>query len=193
MKYKITEQYARSEEKLIAEFSELNDTRIFVSKKSAHAEVERKKLIYRIYGDSELLQEINKDNISVSSAHYAEGNRDIENAVGFHFNVMIKAMDSEEKKSIANFSKKNDANLFIVSKCEVDNTVRDNVLFFIYKDRDLIDTLSKIICSHRNKESAGSKGNEKGAIFRPTPMPTRPTPPGGPSDYWVDEDSDDKQ
>jgi len=191
MNYKMTEHYARNEEKLIAEFSELHDTKIFVVKKLADAEIENHKLIYRIYDDEQLVQEINKDNISVSSAHYAEGNRDIEDSVGFHFNVMLKTRDSAEKKSIANFSNKKDASLFIVSKCEVDATVEDNDLFFIYKDHELIDTLSKIICEHRNKESTDSQGNKQSEQFRPTPLPTRPTPQGGPSDCWVEEDKEE--
>ncbi|WP_454781809.1 hypothetical protein [Legionella sp. WA2022007384] len=59
MQYKITEQFARGEEKVIAEFSDLGDTRIFIAKKLALPDLEKQKIIFRLYDDSDLLQEFN--------------------------------------------------------------------------------------------------------------------------------------
>ncbi|CEG58295.1 TPA: hypothetical protein F7001_02725 [Legionella pneumophila] len=185
MNYKITEHYARGEEKFIAEFNELNDARFFMTKKSSIDDVERKKVIYRLYDDHELLHELNKENISITHAKYAEGNGDFNNAVPFIFQVMIKTMDSLERKTIAQFNDKNDANLFVVCKFEDDNTVHDNDLFLIFKDKILIDTVNKTITANRKKESSGSSGNEKGSTYKLSPLSTRPTPGGGPADYWV--------
>lgn len=191
MRYKITEQFARGEEKVIAEFSELNDTRIFLAKKLESADLEKQKIIFRLYDDSDLLHELNRENISVSYAKYAEGNGDL-NLIQFPFHVLIKLEDSLEKRGIANFNNKNDANLFIINKCESDETVQDNTLFFLFKEGNMIDTLSRVVSTHRKNEAARFAKNEKGARFHPTPLPNRPTPPGGPSDCWIEEDDENK-
>ncbi|KTD74136.1 hypothetical protein [Legionella tucsonensis] len=192
MRYKITEQFARSEEKVIAEFNELNDARIFLTKKSANADLEKQKIIFRLYDDFDLLHEINREHISVAYAKYAEGNGD-PNLIQLSFHVMIKIQKALEKRGIANFNDKNDANLFIISKCKSDESIQDNDLFFLYKGQNLIDTLTRIINTHREKEAARISRNEKGAKFHPTPMPRRPVPPGLLNDCWVEEDNDDDQ
>ena len=190
MKYKITEHFARGEEKPIASFNSLDDIKIFMSKKSSDDEVKGYKKIYRIYEDSELIKEFNINNIATAYAKYAEGNNDINSIIGFIFVVMVQKKDALERNSIAHFNDKNDATLFIDSKHEADKTINDDDLFFIFKGQHLIDTTNRIINTHRKKESSESKGNQKGARFRPTPIPSRPTPPGGPGDYWVEEDDD---
>lgn len=183
MNFKITEHYARGEEKFIAEFNELNDAKFFMSKKSSIDDLERKKVIYRLYDDHELLHELNKENISITHAKYAEGNGDFNNAAPFIFQVMIKTMDSLERKTIAQFNNKNDAYLFVIYKFEHDNTIHDNDLLLILKDKILIDTANKTIIANRKKESSGSSGNEKGSTYKLSPLSTRPTPGGGPADY----------
>ncbi|AWN74964.1 hypothetical protein LEAN103870_15930 [Legionella anisa] len=192
MRYKITEQFARGEEKVIADFSELNDTHIFLAKKSANADLEKQKIIFRLYDNSDLLHEINRETISVAHANYAEGNGDLY-LIQLPFHVMFKAQDVLEKREIANFNDKNDANLFIIGKCESDESIQDNDLFFLFKEQNLIDTLTRIINTHREKEATRTTKNEKGAKFHPTPMSRRPIPPGGPSDCWVEEDDDNPQ
>ena len=99
MEYGVTEQYARSEEKFIAKFSDLNDATIFIAQKSSNDNIESKKLIYRLYNESELLQEINKENISVAYAQYAEGSHNFNGRLPFL--VMIKANNGLEKKPLA--------------------------------------------------------------------------------------------
>ena len=190
MQYKMTEQYARSEEKLIAEFNELNDATNFMKKKSSNDEDEGKKVIYRLYDDSALLHQLNPDNIITANAGYADGNRDFDMMPPFSCKVMFQLVDTTERKSVANFNDKNDARLFVISKCGADHTISDNDLFFIYQGNSLIDTLNKIIIGHRNKKSEGSSGKEKGATFRPSPLSTRPIPPGGPTDCWVENEED---
>jgi hypothetical protein len=188
MHYKITEHYARGEEKPIAEFRDLNDARIFMAIKVTETELEKHHIIYRIYDDSELLDIINPENIATGYAKYAEGNSDL-NIVPFIFNVMRNIGDTEEKTGIASFNDKNDAHLFIFNKCEADNTVNDNDLFFILKDQNLIDTSNRTINAARKKECA--KGSEKGAASKSSPLQPRPKPPGSPPDFWSEEDSDE--
>ena len=193
MSYKITEQYARGEENPIAEFSEINDAKLFITKKSAVDDEQDKQIIYRLYDDSELLQEVNKKRISIAYAKYAEGDCDIQNSVRFSFNVKVQPPHSLERKNIAALNDKNDAELFIIGKCESDETIDDTSLFLVLKENLLMDTLSKHILANRKKETGGSSGNETGSTFRPTPLSSRPTPPGGPSDYWVDNEDDEKK
>ncbi|KTD37461.1 hypothetical protein Lnau_0651 [Legionella nautarum] len=186
MNYKITEHYERGEEKLLASFNKLNDARLFMTKKSSIDE-EEKKIIYRVYDDQdELLLELNNENIFVTHAKYAEGNGDLNNTASFIFQVMIKPLGALERKEIAQFSDKNDAHLFIACKFEADNPTHDNDLFFIFKNKILIDTLNKTIYENRKREGQKSSNNGKGSAYRLSPLSTRPTPSGGPPDYWVE-------
>ncbi|WP_115222792.1 hypothetical protein [Legionella donaldsonii] len=191
MRYKITEHYARGEEKLIAAFNKFNEARLFMAQKASIDEEAKKKIIYRLYDDNELLHELNKTNISITHAHYAEGNGDLNNAAPFIFQVMAKTAESLEKEMIAQFNDKKDAKLFVVCKIETDQTIHDSDLFFIVKGNLLIDTANKIIIANRNKEASRASGNEKNPTLNP--LPTRPTPRGGPPDYWVDKRDDDEK
>jgi hypothetical protein len=191
MEYSVTEQYARSEEKFIAKFSDLNAATIFIAQKSSNDNIESRKLIYRLYNESELLQEINKENISVAYAQYAEGSHTFNGRLPFL--VMIKANNALERKPIANFIDIKDAELFIVGKCDADYTIGDNDLFFIFREQNLMDTLNKVILANRKKKSEGTRGNESGSTFQPTPLSRRPTPSGGPSDCWVEKEKDDDE
>ena len=192
MNYKVTTQYARGEEILIAEFRASHDATIFLTKKISTEQQQAKKKIYRLYGDSELLREFNPDNISVFSAKYAEGDYDFINPVSFVFNVTMQTDNVLEKNIIANFNDLNDANLFIIGKCETDSSVNDNDFFGIFKERVIIKTLNKTIIANQKIVSEGSKGKQSTATFNPTPMPRRPTPPGGPSDCWIEPEDDNK-
>ncbi|KTD09121.1 hypothetical protein Lgra_2356 [Legionella gratiana] len=189
MRYKVSEQFARGEEKAIAEFKELNDAKIFIAQKQEDTRIEKQKIIFRLYDDFDLLHEFNEDNISVSYAKYADGNGEL-NIIKFPFHVMIKAQHATDKKCIANFNHRINANLFVISKCNLDDLLNENDLFFIFKDQNLIDTLNKIICTHRKTESSRMQRTEKGAKFHPTPLPTRPIPTGGPSDCWIEENNE---
>ncbi|TAL59901.1 MAG: hypothetical protein EPN84_10375 [Legionella sp.] len=186
MNYYLTEHYARGEEKPIAAFIELGDAQLCMEKKSSTDVEEGKKVIYRLYNDHELLHQLNVENISTSHANYAEGNGDF-NSDTFTFQIMMRTINSLEQKSVAQFNHEHDAYLFIASKFEEDTTINENDLFLLFKNNSLIDTLNKTIIENRNKES--SRTNQKEATYKLSPLSTRPTPGGGPADYWVkDED-----
>ncbi|QEY52262.1 hypothetical protein [Legionella longbeachae] len=191
MRYKVTEQFARGEEKAIAEFRELSDAKIFIDQKQENTRIETQKIIFRLFDDFDLLHEFNENNSSVAYAKYADGNGDL-NIIKFPYHVMIKAQHATDKKCIANFIDKINANLFVISKCDNDDAVDENDLFFIFKEQNLIDTLNKILCIHRKIKSDRSKENERGAKFHPTPLSRRPTPPGGPSDCWIEENNENE-
>ena len=187
MNYKMTSQYARGEEKLIAAFNDLNEARFFMAKKSSVDDEERRRVIYRIYDDQELLYELNKEGIAMTHAKYAEGNGDLNNTTPFIFQVLLQTITSLERETIAQFKNKTDASLFVACKIEADDRVHDNDLFFIYKGKILIDTINKTIIANRKTESGG---NPKG--YHLSPLSTRPTPGGGPADYWVETKDDDE-
>ena len=63
MNYQISSQHARSDEKLIAGFSSSDDADIFLNKKIITDRLQNKKIIYRLYANSELLREFNPENI----------------------------------------------------------------------------------------------------------------------------------
>jgi len=192
MNYKITKQYARSEETLIAELEEFNEAILFMSKKSSIDEEERKKIIYRLYDDQTLLHELNKENISITRAVYADGISELINTAPFSFQVMFKTMNSLERKVIAQFNEKNDANLFVICKFEIDPTIHDDDLLFVFKNNVLMDTVNKTTIANRKKEASGSRGSEKESTYKLSPLSTRPSPGGGPPDYWVKVDDEDE-
>lgn len=192
MKYTVTKQFSRSNEILIAQFIEWNDAKIFLSKTVAGDDKERKKLIYRVYDDSGLLHEYNKEHISVAYAKYAEGDYDFSNDIVFLFQVLIKRNGVEERNAIASFNDKSDAMLFIMGKCDSDNLLDENDLLFICKGQILIATSSKNIIANKKKMGLDAGGQGTEATFRPTPLSTELLPPGGPGDCWVEKEDEKK-
>ena len=188
MNYKITSHYARGEEQFIAEFIQLNDAQFFIKKRAAIDEIERKQIIYRLYDDQELVHELNTENISITHANYAEDNRDFNNAAPFIFHVMIKTFNSEDGKIIAQFRDKKDAGLFVDYKFKEDTILQDNDLLLIFKGKVLIDTVNKTKIAIKNKESSGI-GKE--SPYKLSPLSTRPTPGGGPADFWVKDEGNE--
>lgn len=192
MKYTVTKQFSRSNEILIAQFIEWSDAKIFLSKTAAEDDREGKKRIYRVYDDSGLLHEYNKEHISVTYARYAEGDYDFSNNIVLLFQVLIKRNGIEERNIIANFNDKSDAMLFIMGKCDSDNLLDENDLLFLYKARILIATFSKNIIANQKKMGVNAGGQGTEATFRPTPLSTKLLPPGGPGDCWVEKEDEQK-
>lgn len=192
MHYMVTLHYARGEEKWIASFDSTNEARLFLSKKSSIDEEEGKKVIYRLYGDQELLQEWNKDNISVTCALYADGNADFDNVPPGVFKVMKNSVNPLQKTPMAQFYAQNDAMLFIVSAFEAENDPYANDVFFIFKGNLLMHTVNKSILEKRKKGSVSASDKEKGSTYQISPLSTRPTPGGGPPDYWVEKEDTDE-
>lgn len=189
MRYTVSEQFIKGEEELIAEFFEFNDSAMFVSQKLSESSEENKKVIYRIYGDTELLHEFNPENSSVMYAKYAENDGDIGFIKPFFYNAWVKIGQESQRNNIANFNHKEDATLFVNGKCEEVSQNNQHEQFFIYQGQVLIETLNRMQAKERHKQSLVSKAREPGAFYRPTPLPTRPTPPGFPTNCAVDEDS----
>ena len=187
MNYKVTEQYPRSKEKLIGEFGDFNDLQFFLSIKLLHDEEEHKKRIYRIYDESDLLHEINRDHLSVVQAQSVEFDLDLMNDALFLFSVVYELSMSGEKRVLGRFQDTQEAYALIDGKCELDETVGDQDVFFIFKQKVLLKTYNKMFVRHEK-----TKGSASGAAsFKPSPMPTRPTPFGGEGDCLLDDDPKD--
>ncbi len=193
MNYKITEHFERGEEKLIAEFNELNEAQLFMTKKSSIDEEKKRRVIYRLYDDDELIHALNKECIYTTHAHYAEGDANFINTAPFMFQVMKQTTASLERKIIAHFNDKNDAYLFIVGQFEASKPIHDNDLYYLFKDKISIDTLNKTIIAHRKAAASGKDGNKEGLPYQLSPLSTRPTPGGGPPDYWVKHEEDNNK
>ncbi len=181
MDYKITQHYERGEEQIIAEFKFISEARIFLRKKMSLAAEERIKIIYRLYDNEVLLEELNHDHVSATHADYAEGNRDIE-ITSFIYHVYLKKENSAQK-IVAHFNDQKDAWLFLAALYESDPTYDDD-LFLIFKNNVLIETLNKNILNNQSVLST----NKPNTLFSPTPFPTTLTPHGSPSDYWGKKD-----
>lgn len=63
MQYKVFKQFPRDEERICAEFIELNDAKLFIEKKSAADASLKVKVIYRLYKDHEMLQAFNTEDM----------------------------------------------------------------------------------------------------------------------------------
>ncbi len=184
MQYMVTSHYARGEEKWIASFDLRDRVQVFISKKIAIDEEEGKKVIYRLYDNQELLQAWNKDNISITHALYADGNADFDNVPPGFFMVMLNSVNLSRDSPIAQFHAENDAMLFIVSLFEAEKSMHANDVFFIFKGNLLMHTVNRSILEKRKRGSGSARDMQKGS-FQISPLSTRPTPGGGPPDYWV--------
>lgn len=187
MNYKITEQYSKTEEILMAEFSALNDARIFITQKLSSDDVKR---MYRLYNDDLMIEEFNRGNISVAYARYADGNADI-HADGFSFNVTLQMDGNTDRMSVAKFNHIDDATSFIIRKCDVDKTIHNDDLFIIFKGQYVVDRLNKASIANRKKESDAMGQHNTGLTFHPSPLQIVLKPLGFPKDYRIPEDDDD--
>ncbi len=185
MKYKVTKHYLKTKEALIAAFSDLKDAGIFIAQKITHDEINRTKALYRIYDDNELVQEFNNETQAFTDPEDAETYSNVQ----FPFNVKIQATNSLERITAAYFNDEGDANLFVTGKCSRDDKSDSRDTFMIFKDQVLIATLNRNIMDNKTLKDLGSSGNGAGATL--SPLSRRPTPPGGPSDYWVGENDDE--
>lgn len=187
MNYTITEQYAKGEERILAEFDEWRDASLFITKKAAKNEEEKKKALYRLYHEDDLVQELNKESISTGFARYAEGNGDLDNPSLFSFQVLLIREDLTRTLT-AQFINRKDCLWFITIKFKEEGSLLDNETFLIMKDQILFDTINKSIIKHWEEQSDSSRTGDNSSAYKLSPLSTRPTPQGGPADYWVKND-----
>ena len=184
MKYNVTKHYLKTKEGLIAAFSDLNDAQIFVAIKQTHDEINRNKVLYRIYDENELVQEFKNEIQSLTDPEDAETYSNAQ----FSFTVKIQSAKSLERIIVACFNDKEDANLFVSNKCSREDTADSGQTFLIFKDQILFATLNRNIMDKKALTDLDISGKGTGATL--SPLSRRPTPSGGPGDYWVDNNDD---
>ena len=190
MNYQISSQHARSDEKLIAGFSSSDDADIFLNKKIITDRLQNKKIIYRLYANSELLREFNPENISVAHASYADGQGCPSDASSLLFHLSLEIQNPLNNHNIGYFNDENDARLFIIEKCEKEYAIKDNDVFCLFKKDVLMETSNKLSLFNQNLRSDAAKNQQTMPTFNPTPLPGRPKPPGGPPDFWIEKEDD---
>lgn len=184
MKYKVTKLYLKSREELIAAFLNFNDATLFIAAQLSQDEVSRIKTLYRIYDESELLYESNKENQVFHDSEDAETFGDTQ----FSFDVKIQSNNSLERMSLAYFNEEENAIAFITEKCSKSDNKNDVDNFLLFKNQVLISTLNKIMIA--NKALNDLISSEKSSSVTLSPLSTRPTPQGGPRDYWVEKNDE---
>ncbi|MDF1684919.1 MAG: hypothetical protein P1U36_09750 [Legionellaceae bacterium] len=127
--------------------------------------------------------------VSVAFAIYAEGNGDLNRAEPLEFHVRIKSNHDLEQQAIARFHDQNNAYLFVMCIYESYQD-EQNTVFLIYQNKNLIQILDKTKIENQNKASDQSNRGKQSSTAHLSPLSTRPTPNGGPPDYWVSHDID---
>lgn len=179
MKYKITEQYIRSEEKCIAECLNITDALLFVAKKSVNAQENKQKIIYRLYENEELIHTLNQVPVLPHVAKYAQEDAELEQSEPLIFTLLRQEENSPQYTHIASFAHKEDALEWVLNHQD-----KNASQYLIYKDNVLIKSCNTKTLSQDNTQNE----YEKSASYRPTPLATRPVPPGFPVNCWVEEE-----
>lgn len=184
MKYQITKQYARDLENLFAEFTEEHDAKFFIERKLLADDEKSLLLIYRLYENHKLINEVNKEKIQtqINHAQYAEGDRDLPYSLG-PFKVCKEASTAS---ALAAFIELNDAELFVEDKLTHTTAI---TTYFIFNHENLIIEINQRI-KKQSQVKDGAQGRTSTASFRPTPLNTTPRPPGTPPPWLKDEDED---
>src|SRR4029078_11532364 len=114
MKYKITKQFARDAENLLAEFVESDDASFFIKRKLLSDEEKSLNVIYRMFENQKLLNEFNKEKIKtrINNPQYAAGDRYLSDLLG----PIKVCKDNPNEPALAVFTDLNDAELFVEDK-----------------------------------------------------------------------------
>lgn len=186
MKYKITKQYARDTEHLIAEFCDLNEANFFIERKLLSDNEKALTLIYRLYDDQKLSKEFNKEKVSsrINPAQYAEGDAYFPKSLGPYTVCKHDAKTS----ALAGFTDLENAELFIEDKLTHTSEI---TTYYILNNGVVMTEMNQRIKKQTQPEESG-QGKGNAASFRPTPLNTAPRPPGSPHAWVKDEDEDKK-
>jgi hypothetical protein len=188
MRYQVTEQYERGEERFIAEFSRIENWVSFKSIKTNEAQSQHQLIIYRLYDDTDLIEVVNPFEVSTSRAQYADSGRLIGMSAPLVYDLILRSQERDH--CLACFDEYADVKLFLEQRCEDDRTLMPQDVFCIFKHRVLIETYSV----HSVRAWTKTEAHPLTAHFNPTPTPTTFKPPGFPEDHWCDdEESDEKR
>src|SRR3990167_2265958 len=113
MQYKLTNQYIKGVESILAEFTDLSDSRLFLEYVST-SNRSKSALIYRLYDSAKLIAEYNKDKYKspIFRAQYANKDVDLPEHFNAPFRVTYRTKENKEY-IVATFSAVEDARLFV--------------------------------------------------------------------------------
>lgn len=193
MQYKVTRQYAKEDEKSLAEFINPDDAMIFIDAKSLLDEKQGAIIIYRLFDHNKLTNEINKAKIKIpiSRAKYAEGDFDLLEPFANPFKVIRKNGDGIESL-VARFNTIADARIFVEAKLSTKSIrITNNEVYKIMNMDTFVERLNGADFDTITSQSQSSEGNQKTQSFRPTPFATSLRL--GPPKWVVDEEEDSKK
>lgn len=182
MKYQVTQQFIRDEEKLVAEFHDPTDAEQFIHGKTQLDHDNSMVLVYRLYVKQRLSREYNKDKIKtpISTARYAEGSHELPDHPGYTFKVRL---ETPATTTLAAFQNKTDAELFLQAKSQMDGGVD----YHLYENQTQIGTWN----AERLQSESGSNGSSNAIAFSPTPLNMKPFPPGTPPPWVSDVEAEE--
>ena len=138
MRYQVTEQYRRGEERFIAEFSSYMDWEVFKAFRVREDETQRRRILYRLYENSELIEIVNETQLCTASAQYAEGGRLIEISPSLIYRLILRAQDTAQEQAC--FDYYSDVKLFLAHRCVYDQYLGEHDVFCVFKHDTLVET-----------------------------------------------------
>jgi hypothetical protein len=106
---------------------------------------------------------------------------------------VTKQFGSSREQPCQRFKSLAEAKAFALECAQTDASMRIQTIYRIYDLDELlpnetIDSNTVTLASTSSDASGGSKGQQSGATFKPTPLEMSPRPPGTPPKTWVDDD-----
>ena len=191
MRYKITNQYRKDQERLCAAFETLSDAKIFLEMKIASDNEKSIIVIYRVYDHDQLLGEINKEKMStpIARAQYAQGDIDLPISFTSGFHVKLHCESKTEDEIIAKFFHLDDARIFMMIKLKADREAnKKHNSYLLFDEKQCIEKMDQGLLDAEQASSQNNQ-NKKSISFKPTPLAM--TLRLGPHE-WLIDDEDDK-
>ncbi len=177
MNYQVTQQYARDEERLIANFTALTEAKAYIAACLERDAQLRVTIVYRLFDRKHCLQEYNKAKAGalLHEALYADGTRFLPETIQHGYDVVS---DAGAAASVAAFYHVNDARDFIVRGLMQAIAASRIVNYQLKQEKTLIEAMDS--ATFAAAQSGGEGGMKSSVAFAPTPLNTSPRPPGTP-------------
>ncbi len=175
MKYQVTQQYARDDERLMANFTALAEAKAYITTRLEADAQQRLNIVYRLFDRKQCLQEYNKAKAGalLHEALYADGTQLLPETINHGYEVQDSHLHD-----VAAFYQLGDARDFLTKRLTQDVGMGHQVHYQIIKDNMLIETLDSAAFAIAQQRDEG--GMASSIAFRPTPLNTSPRPSGTP-------------
>lgn len=179
MLYQITQQYARDDERFIAEFCVKTEAETYIHDHLETNANQRLNILYRLFTAGHCIKEYNKTKVGLlhNPACYAEGTRLLPDTLSSAFTVF------DATTTCAAFCDLNDAEAFVRTQFAHGS----QSIYRIIKDGAVLQTLNPQDSVAQQAENSRPSNS---SVFRPTPLSTSPRPPGTPPPIMYDTDEE---